>query len=172
MDPGRNAENPPQTLVEHPDVLWLDDSVLLHLMWEPQWTQSPLPGLLPSSSIPARWAQQEMAGWWAPPPTIPRLHLEDYMPSPASSNFQIMRQQKTLALARVLQACNGESGFPHRSPLWWCVETAVVHGSLLVLNGDKIVEASLLRRSRRRTPRRRTWPLPYAWSSCCSAGQY
>ena len=25
-------------------------------------------------------AQQEAAGWWAPPPTIPRLQLRDFMP--------------------------------------------------------------------------------------------
>ena len=56
--------------------------------------------------------QQETAGWWAPPPTIPRLHLEDYMPSPASSNFRRMREQMTLALARALQAHAEESGCP------------------------------------------------------------
>ena len=45
-------------------------------------------------------AQQEAAGWCAPPLTMPGLQLRDYMPSPASPNFWIMRQQKTTALAR------------------------------------------------------------------------
>ena len=90
-------------------------------------------------------AQQEAAGWWAPPLAIPRLQLGDYMPSPASSDFWIMRQQKTMALARALQACAKESGFPTgvlcdvAQELQWCM------APLLVLNGDKIVEASLLR---------------------------
>ena len=89
--------------------------------------------------------QQEAARLWASPLAIPGLHLKDYMPSPDSSNFWIMRQQKTLALAMVLQACADESGFPTGVlcdvawELQWCM------APLLVLNGDKIFEASLLR---------------------------
>ena len=60
-------------------------------------------------------AQQEAARWWTPPLAIPGLHLKDYMPSPTSYNFWIMRQQKTMVLARVLQACAEESGFPKES---------------------------------------------------------
>ena len=58
------------------------------------------------------WAQQEIAGWWVPPPAITGLHLEDYMPSPTSADFWIMRQQKTMTLAWVLQACGEEFGVP------------------------------------------------------------
>ena len=91
------------------------------------------------------WAQQEAAGWWTSPLAIPELHLQDYMPSPTSSNFQIMRQQKTMALAKLLQACTKESGFPTGvlcDVMWelqWCM------APLLVLKSDEIVEASLLR---------------------------
>ena len=48
-----------------------------------------------------------------------------------------------MALARVLQACTEESG----SAIGVLCEagTAMVHGPLLVLNSDKIVQASLLR---------------------------
>ena len=91
------------------------------------------------------WAQQESAGWWAPPLAIPWLLLKEYMPSPTPSNCQIMRQQKTMELARALQACTEESGFPTDvvcdmvQELQWCM------APLLVLNGNEIVEASLLR---------------------------
>ena len=91
------------------------------------------------------WAQQETAGWWDPPPAIPRLHLEDYMPYPASSYFWIMGQQMTTALARSLQACAEKSGFPTGVlcdvawELQWCMAL------LLVLNSNEIVKASFLR---------------------------
>ena len=91
------------------------------------------------------WAQQETAGWWAPPLTIPGLHLEDYMPSPTSFNFWIMRQQKTMALARVLQACAEKSGVPTGVLCDVVWELQWDMAPLLVLNGNKIVEASLLR---------------------------
>ena len=90
-------------------------------------------------------AQQETAGWWVPPLAISRLHLEEYMPLPASSNFWIMRQQKTMALAGVLQACAKESGSPIGvlcDVVWelqWCMVPQ------LILIGNKIVETSLLR---------------------------
>ena len=56
--------------------------------------------------------QQEGAGWWAFPPTIPGLQLKDLMPYPTSSDFWVMRQHKIMALARALQACAKESGLP------------------------------------------------------------
>ena len=55
-------------------------------------------------------AQWEVAGWWTPPPMIPGLQFGDFMPSTASSDFWIMRQHNTMALAWVLQACAKESG--------------------------------------------------------------
>ena len=89
-------------------------------------------------------AQHKTAGWWVPLPAISRLWLQQYMPSPAFSNFRIMRQQRTLALARVLQAHTEESGCPTgvlcevARELQWCMTP------LLAFNGDEIVEASLL----------------------------
>ena len=88
-------------------------------------------------------AQHKTAGWWVPPPTIPGLQLEQYMPSPASSNFRVVREQRTLALARALQAHAEESGCPAGvlcdagRELQWCM------APLLALSGDEIVEASL-----------------------------
>ena len=67
------------------------------------------------------------------------------MPSPVSSDFWIIRQQKTTTLARVLQVCAEESEFPAGvlcdavQELQWCMTP------LLVLNGNEIVEALLLR---------------------------
>ena len=91
------------------------------------------------------WAQQETAGWWTPPLAIAGFNLKDYMPLPTSSNFQILRQRKNMALARVLQACAEESGSPSgvlcdvAQEIQWCMDP------LLILNGNEIVEASLLR---------------------------
>ena len=90
-------------------------------------------------------AQQEAGGWWVPPITIPRLHLKHYMPSPTSSDFWIMRQQKTMALTRALQACTEESGFPTGVLCDVAWELQQCMAPLVVLNGDEIVEASLLR---------------------------
>ena len=89
--------------------------------------------------------QHETAGCWAPPPTIPRLHLENYMPSPTSPNLWIMRGQKTLALARVLKAHTKESGCPTRVLYEVTWELQQCMAPLLVPKGDKIAEASLLK---------------------------
>ena len=70
--------------------------------------------------------------------------LEQNMPSPASSNCRVMREQRTLALARVLQSHAKESGCPTgvlcdaARELQWCM------APLLALSGDEIVGASLL----------------------------
>ena len=89
--------------------------------------------------------QQGAVGWWTPPLAISGLHLEDYMPSPASSNFWIMRQQKTMALARALQACTEEAGFPTGVLCDVAWELQWYMAPLFVLNGNEIVEATLLR---------------------------
>ena len=84
-------------------------------------------------------AQQETAGWWAPPLIIPGLLLKNYMPSPTSSNFWIMRQQKAMALARPLKA--------HAEESWFLIGSSVMQQWMappIVLNGDEIVEATLL----------------------------
>ena len=54
-------------------------------------------------------AQQETAGWWATPFTIPRLCLSNYMPSAISPNFQLLRQQKTRSPAQRSQDSPQES---------------------------------------------------------------
>ena len=89
--------------------------------------------------------QQETAAWWTPPPTIPRLHLKDYMSSPTSSNFWIMRQQKILALLRALKDHVEESGFPTGILCVAARELQQCMTPLLVLNCNKIVGASLLK---------------------------
>ena len=60
-------------------------------------------------------AQQEASRWWDALPWLSGLHPQDFMPiSDASSptDFRVMRQDKTLALAQVLQACAKELGAP------------------------------------------------------------
>ena len=89
-------------------------------------------------------AQHKSTGWWAPPPAIPKLWLEQYMPSPASSNVRVMRQQGTLALARALQAHTKESGYPIGVICDVARELQQCMAPLLALKGDEIVEASLL----------------------------
>ena len=88
-------------------------------------------------------AQHKTARWWVPPPAIPGLWLEQYTPSPASSNFRVMREQRTLALARVLQAHTKESGCPAGVLCDTARELQQGMAPLLALN-DEIVEASLL----------------------------
>ena len=69
------------------------------------------------------------------------------MPSPASSDFQVLRQQKTMALARALQAYPKESGFPTGvlcDAVW---ELQRCMAPLLDLSSSEIVEAYLLRQT-------------------------
>ena len=64
---------------------------------------------------------------------------------PTSSNLWIMREQKTLALARMLQTHTEESGCPSRVLCEEAWELQQCMAPLLVLNGNKIVEVSLLK---------------------------
>ena len=89
-------------------------------------------------------AQQEAAGWWAPLLAVPWLHLRYYMPSPSSPDLWVRRQQETMTLARVLQACTEESGFPAGVLCDAAQELQRCMAPLLALNGDEIVEASPL----------------------------
>ena len=145
VEPHRNAEDPSQILVENSQALWLDDNVLLHPSWEPQWIWSPLPGLLASTSILATSGLTWNSRMVGPATHNLRLCIKNYMPSPASSSFQIMRKRKTLALARVLQTHAKESGCPTRvlCEVAWQLQWCMV--SLLVFNGNEIVEVSLLK---------------------------
>ena len=85
-------------------------------------------------------AQQEAAGWWAPLPTIPDFNLEISCLPPTSSDFWVMRQQKTMALAMVLQACTEESGFPTGVLCDAALEPQRYMAPLLALSGSEIVE--------------------------------
>ena len=90
--------------------------------------------------------QQKASRWWDAPPTLHGLCPWDFL-TPASDpqNFQIIRQEKTLALARVLQVCTEASR----------AKTGILCGAvrelqqcmvpLMTLNGDDVMEASLLR---------------------------
>ena len=66
------------------------------------------------------------------------------MPSPASSNFWIVRKHRTIALARTLQAHAEESGCPTGVLCEVARELQQCMAPLLALNGDEIVGASLL----------------------------
>ena len=89
-------------------------------------------------------AQNKTVGWWGPPPAIPGLQFDQYMPSPASSKFRVMREQRTLALERVLHANTEESGCPMGVLCKVVRELQMCMAHLLALNGDEIVEASFL----------------------------
>ena len=67
-------------------------------------------------------------------------------PNDASStkDFQTVRQEKTLALAQVLQACTERSGAPTGVLCDSVTELQRCIAPLMCLNGDEIVEASLL----------------------------
>ena len=67
------------------------------------------------------------------------------MPSPASSDFWIMRKQKTMALGRALQAYTEESWFPTGVLCDAAWELQQCMAPLIVLNSKEIDEAPLLR---------------------------
>ena len=80
-------------------------------------------------------AQQKASGWWD---TLPALHghcPQDFLP-PASDpqNFPVIRQKKTLALARALQVCveasRARTGIQSqdRHPMWIHQGAATVYG--------------------------------------------
>ena len=87
------------------------------------------------------------------------------MPSPTSTDFQVSRQQETMALARVLQACAEEPGSPTGVLCDAAQGLQRCMAPLLALNGNKIVEASLLG-----PIGRRTWNLPYTTRGSHSPG--
>ena len=59
-------------------------------------------------------------------------------------DFQTMRQKKTLALAQVLQCCTERLGVPTRVLCDTARELQKCVAPLMILNGDDIVESSLL----------------------------
>ena len=99
-------------------------------------------GMQQHSSYP--WANRKQQGVGLSA-CNPRLQLRDFMPSPTSSNFWVMRQQKTMTLARVLQAFAKELGFLTGvlcDAVW---ELQRCMAPLLAFSSDEVVEASLLR---------------------------
>ena len=90
--------------------------------------------------------QQEASSWWDAPPTLQGLHPQDFL-APASDpqNFQIIWQEKTLVVARALQAC------AEASRAKWGVLCRAIRelqqcmAPLMTINGDDVMEASLLR---------------------------
>ena len=90
--------------------------------------------------------QQEASRWWESLPTLQGLCPQDFLP-PASDlwNFQIIWQENTLALARVLQAC-AETSWAKLGILSGAIRELQQYMALLMtINRDDVMEASLLR---------------------------
>ena len=92
-------------------------------------------------------SQQEALGWWDAPPWLHGLCPHDFLPhidASGTRDFQTVRQEKTLALAHVLRACTERSGAltGFLSDAAWELQKCMA--PLIHLNGDDIVEASLL----------------------------
>ena len=90
--------------------------------------------------------QQEASGWWDAMPMLHGLCPQDFHP-PASDpqNFQVIRQDKTLALAQALQACVEASGSKAGILCRATRELQQCMAHLMTLNGDDVMEFSLLR---------------------------
>ena len=90
--------------------------------------------------------QHEASGWWDAPPTLHGLHPQDFLP-PASDpqSFQVIRQEKTLALVRALQACAEVSGAKTGILCRAIQELQQCMAHLKTLNGDDVMKASLFR---------------------------
>ena len=76
------------------------------------------------------------------------LHPKDFIPvtdASSSKNFWVMRQEKALALAWVIQACAKESGAPTGVLCDAVQEPQGCMVPVMALNKDDIVEASLLK---------------------------
>ena len=88
--------------------------------------------------------QQESSGWWDSLPMLHGFCPYDFLP-PASDpqNFQVIRQEKTLALARVLQACTEASRAKTCILCRTVRELQQCMAPLMTLNGDDVMEASL-----------------------------
>ena len=89
--------------------------------------------------------QQEASGWWDALPTHHRLSPQDFLPPTTTSDFQINRQAKMLALAQALQACTEASGAETGILCEAARELQQCMAPLMTLRGDYIVEATLLR---------------------------
>ena len=110
-----------------------DDSLALHYVsWQVAAFRLPL-------------AQQEASGWWHAPLALPGLCWQDFLPSASDPwNFQILWQEKTLAVAQALQACTEESGAEWGVLCLAIRELQQCMAPLMTINGDDMMEASLL----------------------------
>ena len=91
--------------------------------------------------------QHVALGWWDPPPSCHGLCTHDFLPHADASgqrDIWIVKKEKTLALSQVLQCCVERLEVPTGvlcNAIWElqkCITT------LMSLNGDDIVEVSLL----------------------------
>ena len=92
--------------------------------------------------------QHEASGWWDASSTLKGFCPEDFLlPASDTWNFLIIQQEKTLALARVLHACAEASG---AKPGVMCRDVRELQqcmAPLITINGDDVMEASLLRQN-------------------------
>ena len=79
----------------------------------PPWLWGPSMCPVAGGSVQAAPGPKWGFGWWYAPPGFSRLCPTDFLVHTDTSSprdFQVMRQEKTLALARLLQACTEELG--------------------------------------------------------------
>ena len=109
------------------------------------WTYCQHYALWQATAFRLPLAQQEASSWWDAPPALQGLHLQNFHPHTSDPwNFSVVHQEKTLAIARVLQACAEASR----------VKSGVLCGAvrkfqlcmvlLMTINGDDVMETSLL----------------------------
>ena len=92
--------------------------------------------------------QQKASGWWDAPPWIGGLQPQEFMPGtdvPSPKNFQVMRQEKTLALAQALQTYAEESGAPTSILCYAAWDLHRCMSPFMTLSRDDIVKAFLLK---------------------------
>ena len=123
--------------------------------WVSTWWGKALATLKPFNGPIGRWwhsgcppAKHEASGWWDVPPGFSRLDptvFLFYTDASGLKDFCAVRQEKTLALAQVLQICAEESGVPTGilCELEWELQKWMA--PLMTLCGDDIVKASLLK---------------------------
>ena len=79
----------------------------------------------------SHWQKQEASSWWDAPPAVQGLCPQTFIPLPPDPwNFWVVCQEKTLALARALQACAESIHSQARGPMQSCQGTSTVHGPI------------------------------------------
>ena len=88
-------------------------------------------------------AQEEASGWWEAQYSLCGLCHWDFLPCidfPDTRDFQVTRQEETLALAQALQHCAERSGTPHTVLCNAAWDLQKCMAPLMCLEGDEIVE--------------------------------